>query len=80
MCEHLASTKLVGVSSDNCLLLWVSILNAYGGVRVIKKGAVNVVLIIKFIQCLYNLQRHLGCSPSHQLYRTQHLVIPQIHQ
>ena len=53
-------------------------MKAYGGVRVIKKGAVNVVLIIKFIRCHYHIQRHLGYSPYHQLYQTQHLLILQI--
>ena len=44
-------------------------MKAYGVVGVIKKGAVNVVLIIKFIQCHQHLQTHLGCSPYHQLYK-----------
>ena len=48
--NFLASKKLVGVSSDKCYVSWLTILKAYGGVRVIKKGAVNVVFIIKFIQ------------------------------
>ena len=50
--KHLASTKLVCVRSDKCWVLWTTIMKACGGVRVIKKkGAVNVVLIIKFIKC-----------------------------
>ena len=55
----LASTKLVGVSSDKCYVLWPTIPKDYGGVRVIEKSAVNLFLIIKFIQYHYNLQRHL---------------------
>ena len=47
----LASTELVGVRLDKCWVLWPTIMEAYGGVRVIKKGTVNVVLIIKLIQC-----------------------------
>ena len=49
--KTLASTKLVGVRSYKCWVLWLKILKSYRGVMVIKKGAVNVVLIIKFIQC-----------------------------
>ena len=47
----LASTKLVGIRSDKCWVLWPTTLKSYGGVRVIKKGALNLVLINKFIQC-----------------------------
>ena len=47
----LSSTKLVGVRSDKCWVLWTTILKDYGGVRAIKKGAVNKVLIIKCFQC-----------------------------
>ena len=49
--KNLSSTKLVGVRSDMWYMLWPTIMKAYGGVRAIKKGALNVVLIIKFIQC-----------------------------
>ena len=47
----LYSTKLVGVRSDKCWVLYPTIMKAYGGVRYIKKCTLNVVLIIKFIQC-----------------------------
>ena len=56
----LALKKLVGVRSDECWVLWPTIIKAYGGVRVIKKGAVNVLLIIKFILCHQHLQTNLG--------------------
>ena len=42
---------MLGVSSDKCSVLWPTIMKAYGGFRVIKKGGVNVVLTIKFIRC-----------------------------
>ena len=32
-------------------MLWSTIMKDYGGVRVIKMGAVNVLVTIKFIQC-----------------------------
>ena len=71
---------MVGVTPDKCYVLWPKIMKAYGDVKVIKKGAVNLFLIIKFIQYHYNLQRHLDLSLSHQLYWPRHLVITQIHQ
>ena len=52
-------------------------MKTYGGVRVIIKGAVNLVLINKFIQFHYHLQSHMGCSPYQQLYQPQHIVIPK---
>ena len=45
----LSSTKVVGVRSEKCKVLWPPIMKAYRGVTVIKKGALNVVLIIKFM-------------------------------
>ena len=41
---------MVGVTPDKSYVLWPKIMKAYGDVKVIKKGAVNVVLIIKFIE------------------------------
>ena len=32
-------------------MLWPTIMKAYGGVGVIENSAVNLVLIIQFIQC-----------------------------